>query len=87
MKMAESTPISPIKKKVKCSKLAGTTTTKTTFKSKCKKEFSFITSMPNGVIASRRYSCETAHVTLFCDHQMCSISAKYEVWTISKGGK
>ena len=65
--MAESSrSISPIKKKVKRSKLAGMTSTKTTFKSKWKKEFSFITSMPNGVIAIRRYRYETAHVTFFC---------------------
>ena len=49
IKMAESSrSISPIKKKVKRSKLAGMT-------------------MPIGVIAIRRSSCETAHVTFFCD--------------------
>ena len=42
---------SPDKKKVKCSKLVGGTTTKTTFrfKSEWKKEFPFITSAPNDV--------------------------------------
>ena len=45
--------LSPIKKKVKRSKLAGTATTKATFKSEWKKEFSFILSAPNDVISSR----------------------------------
>ena len=57
MKMAESSrPLSPNKKKVKSSKLAATTTTKTIFKSEWKKEFSFITSVTNNVIVSKRYS-------------------------------
>ena len=55
IKMAESSrSISPIKKKVKRSKLAGMT-------------------MPIGVIAIRRSSCETAHVTFFCDIIKCAV--------------
>ena len=55
--MVESSrSLSPNKKKLKCSKLAGTATTKRTFKSEWKKEFSFITSVPNNVIASKRYN-------------------------------
>ena len=55
MKMVESSrSISPIKKQVKHSKLTGMITTKTIFKSEWKKGFSFITSVPNDVIASRR---------------------------------
>ena len=51
--MAESSrSFSPIKKKVKCSKLARTATTKTTLKCEWKKEFSFITN----VIANTRYN-------------------------------
>ena len=49
-----SRSISPIKKKVKRSKLAGMT-------------------MPIGVIAIRRSSCETAHVTFFCDIIKCAV--------------
>ena len=57
MKTAESSRShSPDKQKVKRSKLAGTTTTETTLKSEWKKEFSFTTSVPNDVIASKRYS-------------------------------
>ena len=41
--------VSPNKKKVKRSKLVGALTTKTTFKSEWKKEFPFITSVPNDV--------------------------------------
>ena len=48
--MVESSrSLSPNKKKVKRSKLAGALTTKTTFKSEWKKEFSFITSVPNDI--------------------------------------
>ena len=41
-------------KKVKCSKLAGVLTTKTTFKSEWNKEFTFITSIPNDVSQYRK---------------------------------
>ena len=55
MKMVEqSRLLSPNKQKVKRSQLAGMATTSTTFKSEWKKEFSFITSVPNDVIASKR---------------------------------
>ena len=48
MKIVEkSKSLSPNKQKVKCSQLAGTATTKTTFRSEWKKEFYFITSVPN----------------------------------------
>ena len=48
--MAESSRLlNSNKKKVKCSKLVGVLTTKTTFKSEWKKEFAFITSAPNDV--------------------------------------
>ena len=54
MKMAESSrAFSPIKKKVKRSKLARTATAKTTLKCEWKKEFSFIT---NDVIVNTRYN-------------------------------
>ena len=57
MKMAESSrSLSPNKKKVKRSKLVVTTTTKTNFKSEWKKELSFITGVPDDVIASKRYN-------------------------------
>ena len=57
MKMAESSrSLSPNKKKVKRSKLVVTATTKTNFKSELKEEFSFITSVPDDVIASKRYN-------------------------------
>ena len=57
MKMAESSrSLSPNKKNVKRSKLAVTATTKTTLKSELKKEFSFITSVPDDVITSKRYN-------------------------------
>ena len=50
LKMAESSrSLSPNKKKVKRSKLAGVLTIKTTFKSEWKKEFPFTTSVPNDV--------------------------------------
>ena len=41
--------LSPNKKKVKRSKLVGSLTTQTTFKSEWKKEFFFITGVPNDV--------------------------------------
>ena len=48
--MSESSrSLSPNKKKIKRSKLAGALTTETTFKSEWKKEFSFITSVPYDV--------------------------------------
>ena len=54
-KKAESSrSLSPNKQKVKYSQLTGTATTKTTFKSEWKKEFPFITSVPNDVTASKR---------------------------------
>ena len=50
LKMAETLrSLSPNKKKVKPSKLATALTTKTTFKSECKRAFSFITGVPNDV--------------------------------------
>ena len=57
MKIAESSrSLSPNKKNVKNSKLVVTATTKTTLKSELKKEFSFITSVPDDVITSKRYN-------------------------------
>ena len=57
MKMAESSrSLSLNKQKAKHPQLARTATTKTTFKSEWKKEFIFITSIPNDVIASKRYN-------------------------------
>ena len=57
MKTAESSrSLSPNKQKTKHPQLARTATTKTTFKSEWKKEFPFITSIPNDVIASKRYN-------------------------------
>ena len=57
MKMEESSrSLSSNKKEVKRSKLVVTANTKTVFKSEWKKEFSFITSIPNDVIASKRYN-------------------------------
>ena len=57
MKIAESSrSLSPTKKNVKRSKLIVTATNKTTFKSELKKEFSFITSVADDVIASKRYN-------------------------------
>ena len=74
MKMAESSrSISPIKKKVKRCKLAGTTSTKTIFKLNRKKDF----------LSSQAYQMmlqpvgdivETAHITLFfCDIIKCAV--------------
>ena len=57
MKTAElSRSLSPNQQKTKHPQLARTATTKTTFKSEWKKEFPFITSIPNDVIASKRYN-------------------------------
>ena len=84
MKMAESSrSLSPNKKNVKRSKLAVTATTKTTLKSELKKEFSFITSVPDDVITSKRYNWNCSYYIIFLwYHQICSISAKYENWKI-----
>ena len=89
MKMAESwRSLSPNKQKGKHSKLARMATTKTIFKSEWKKEISFITSIPNDFIASKRYSWNCSYyVTFLWYHQMCNISAKYEVWKIMKFGR
>ena len=57
MKIPESSrSLSPNEKNVKCSKLVVTATNKTIFKSELKKEFSFITSVADDVIASKRYN-------------------------------
>ena len=57
MKIAESSrSLSPTKKNIKRSKLVVTATNKTTFKSELKKEFCFITSVADDVIASKRYN-------------------------------
>ena len=71
MKMAESSKsLSPIKKKVKRSKQARTTTTKITLKCEWKKEFSFIT---NDVIANKRYNWNCSYYLIFCDIIKCAV--------------
>ena len=76
MKMEESSrSLSSNKKEVKRSKLVVTANTKTVFKSEWKKEFSFITSIPNDVIASKRYNWNCSCYIIFSwYHQMYSIS-------------
>ena len=62
MEMVEqSRSLSPNKQKVKRSQLVGTATTSTTFKFEWKKEFSFITSVPNDVIASKRCNWNSSY--------------------------
>ena len=79
MKMAESSrSISAIKKKIKRSKLAETTTLKfewTTLKDNFKiwmEKNSFMTNVPN-VIASRRYSWNCSYYIIFCDIIKCAV--------------
>ena len=61
---------SPIKKKVKSSKLARTATIKITLKCEWKKEFSFIT---NDVIANTRYNWNCSYYLIFCDIIKCAV--------------
>ena len=69
--MAESLrSFSPIKKKVKSSKLARTATIKITLKCEWKKEFSFIT---NDVIANTRYNWNCSYYLIFCDIIKCAV--------------
>ena len=83
LKMSESSrSLSPNKKKVKCSKLAEAATNKMTFKSKWKKVFPFYHKCTTNDVCQWETIQNAHYINFLWYNQMCSTSAKYEVWKI-----